>query len=192
MKEVWKPIRGYDQSRRYEVSNLGRIRGIVFRGRSALPFGILSQYDNKGHEYLRIGLRRSDGIQELVDVHVVVARAFCGKKPTLKHEVNHKDLDKHHNFAINLEWMTSKGNSQHFFTSDLYKNQHPKGMRFGTTPPNATLTWDDVLAIRRAYTGKYGEQIDLAKQYGVHRDTIRRIIERLCWSFEEDDLQKAR
>lgn len=65
------------------------------------------------------------------------------------------------------------------------KNRHYKG----GLPPHvpgekhgaSILTEKQVLEIRKKYTGKYGNSIALAKEFGVDRTNIRRIVKRLTW-----------
>lgn len=54
--------------------------------------------------------------------------------------------------------------------------------RRGEKNPNAKLTEKDVLAIRKVYTGKYGEQSSLGRQYGVAPTIIAYVVTRRTWS----------
>ncbi|QAU04174.1 hypothetical protein [Photobacterium phage PDCC-1] len=62
-------------------------------------------------------LRHNDTISgRNIRIHRAVACMFVGNytnKPLTKLLVNHKDLDKQHNFFANLEWCTQKGNTHH-------------------------------------------------------------------------------
>lgn len=52
----------------------------------------------------------------------------------------------------------------------------------GEKHSQAKLTENDVLKIREKYVpGKYG-YVKLSKEYGVHNETIRKIVKRLSWS----------
>lgn len=69
----------------------------------------------KGGEgnYLRY---RDFGSGRNIRIHRAVACMFVGNytnKPFTKLLVNHKDMDKQHNFFVNLEWCTPKGNVHH-------------------------------------------------------------------------------
>lgn len=91
---------------RYEVSTLGRIRGLK-RG------SILSPRANCRNGYLEVNLCKN-GTQKTIRVHRLVAETFL-PNPNCLLEVNHKDENKHNNSIDNLEWCdryynTSYGN----------------------------------------------------------------------------------
>src|ERR1039458_3353990 len=114
MKEIWKAFVGYRKDRKYEVSNRGCVKATVFSsGRYSYAVGrrLLAQCVNPDG-YLTVLLRNQDLSKKRVLVHVLVAKAFHGAPPTLKHEVNHKDLNKKNNCDWNLEWVTSAENKQ--------------------------------------------------------------------------------
>lgn len=46
-------------------------------------------------------------------IHQLVARQFIPNDDTTKNQVNHKDGNKQNNNVDNLEWVTSKENSEH-------------------------------------------------------------------------------
>lgn len=112
--ETWKDIPGYEG--RYQVSDEGRVRSIDRFVRGVSKAG--REYQRKAPGIvLRPGSCRGYLIVNLhptgtVAVHLLVARAFVvGFAPGL--EVNHKDGDKKHNAATNLEWVTHQGNQVH-------------------------------------------------------------------------------
>lgn len=107
MKEVWKPIEGYEGL--YEVSNLGRVRSLELRNGSGRhqKVAILSSTDN-GHGYKIIGLR-INGKRKNHYVHRLVAQAFVPNPDNLP-VVDHVDHNRWNNFANNLRWMTQGDN----------------------------------------------------------------------------------
>lgn len=97
--EVWKPVVGYES--RYLVSNMGRVFSLIkdkMLSMSKLNTGylVVTLYDGstKKNTY----------------IHRIVAQAFLDNPNNLP-EVNHKDEDKSNNMVDNLEWCTSKYNS---------------------------------------------------------------------------------
>jgi len=100
--EDWRPVVGHEA--RYSVSNLGRVRG---------PRGhILKARYNPKRRYCAIHLDQGGG--KYVDryLHVLVAEAFLGPKPTGL-DVNHKDGNRQNNAASNLEYITRSENHRH-------------------------------------------------------------------------------
>ena len=95
MEEIWRIIPGHE---RYEVSNLGRIKGL-FHKVEAVKTGHIS-----GGGYLQIAL---DGHNYLV--HRLVALAFIPNPDDLPY-INHKDECKTNNCVDNLEWCDAKYN----------------------------------------------------------------------------------
>lgn len=117
MKEIWKPIKGYES--RYEVSNLGRVKAVAHVTEIRLPNGVI-QYrhikekiitpwkDSLG-KYMLVGLHTGKPKENRM-VHRLVAEAFIPNPYNLP-EVNHKDEDKTNNIVENLEFCDRKYNS---------------------------------------------------------------------------------
>lgn len=133
MKEVWKPIEGYEDY--YEVSNTGRVRGKtrtvnyidgrvkVFEAKEITPTpntdGYMSLKLCRGNTY------------KTVRVHRLVAQAFI-PNPNNYPEVNHIDCDRTNNNVSNLEWCTHEQNvryaieaGNHICTRDLTGKNNP-------------------------------------------------------------------
>lgn len=114
MKEIWKPIVGFEGL--YEVSNKGRVRSvtktIVYSdGKVKTHYGkvLRKRFDSKGYPQV---LLCHKGKYVSRKVHRLVATAFI-PNPTMLPFVNHKDETKDNNCVDNLEWCTAKYNSNY-------------------------------------------------------------------------------
>lgn len=119
MKEIWKPVPGYEG--KYEVSNMGRVWSIpriTPRGKRGGNF--LRLVDN-GKGYLAAPLTHN-GRSQKVYVHRLVVLAHRGPIPEGQ-EVNHKDGDKSNNTLRNLELVTHSQNLQHAFDTGLHQGR---------------------------------------------------------------------
>lgn len=166
-EEIWRPVIGYETV--YEVSNLGRIRRVApYKG--TWPGRILKPV-SQGNGYLTVSLRQT------CSIHVLVAEAFLGARPPLppdsrRIEVNHIDGDKHNNEATNLEWTTSRANTEHAYRTGL---QEPvRGEQNG----HAKLTEADVRLIRSAD----GSLRQIARTFGVSVTTIYNVKSGVSWT----------
>lgn len=101
MEEIWKDIAGWEGL--YQVSTCGRVKSLKY-GKER----ILKQSKNSSG-YLTVSLYIEGKTLSKV-VHRLVAIAFI-PNPENKIEVNHIDEDKKNNRLENLNWMTSKENS---------------------------------------------------------------------------------
>lgn len=99
MTEVWKDVKGYEGL--YKVSNFGNVYSVK-SDKHLKP-------RNNRNGYLQVLLYINGKGKEL-KVHRIVAEAFISN-PCNKQQVNHIDEDKSNNEVRNLEWVTSKENS---------------------------------------------------------------------------------
>lgn len=119
-KKLWKPIIGYESL--YSVSNTGEI--FSYRSNS-----IIRQQDSFG--YKSVALYDKEGKCKRYRVHRVVAQTFLPNPNNLP-QVNHIDSNKNNNSVCNLEWCTSKQNTNHaikennyFYAAHISKKQKP-------------------------------------------------------------------
>ena len=104
--EIWKDIEGYEGI--YQVSSLGKVKSLNYNHTKKEK--ILKHGSDKGG-YLLVDLYK-ERERKTYKVHRLVAQAFI-PNPENKPEVNHKDEDKTNNKVENLEWMTSKENTNY-------------------------------------------------------------------------------
>lgn len=172
LPEEWRPVVGFEGY--YEVSSLGRI--CRMKGGRGTRSGRLLKTDGKlWVGYHSVNLRLSAVRGGRIHVHIVVALAFHGSKPTPQHEVNHKDGNKLNNRADNLEWVTRKRNMEHAYELGLRK---PVSMP-GESNPLAKLTAEAVAQIRA--DGSSVSQRTQAKRYGVSKTAISMALNGDSW-----------
>ena len=173
MKEIWKPVVGYEKS--YEVSNHGRVRSLdrtIMKKNGVnlhLKEKILKPYDN-GKSYLLVDLH-SNGKKNTQKVHRLVAQAFHPNPLNLP-VVNHRDGNKDNNTANNLEWCTIKQNNIHAFNTGLNRNKN------GGDYIHSKFTWEQAREIRKLYKPRHKEYSAraLARKYNVNKSTVLDII----------------
>jgi hypothetical protein len=105
--EKWKAIEDFEA---YEVSNLGRVRRRLPARTSKVGKQLNTTFHtNSGYVTLVL---RLDGKSCTKNLHRLVAKAFVPNPQNLP-QVNHKDGNKNHNAAPNLEWRSNLGNMRH-------------------------------------------------------------------------------
>lgn len=194
--EEWRPVVGWEGI--YSVSNLGRIRRDL-PAKKTYPGKILKQRINHGG-YFEIQLFNAPFVKRKF-VHRLVAEVFIGPRPK-GFFVNHIDGCKTNNIPANLEYVTSKQNSQHASRLGLlafgdrngtrrnsehlargdrhWSKIHPDSIKKGDQVASAKLKDDDIPQIREL--GKNGlSSNSIAKLLGVSGRTIRYIIEGITW-----------
>src|SRR2546425_4678741 len=172
INEEWRPVVGYEGW--YEVSNLGRVRRVK-PGRRTRPGRILRHHLNS-YGYPAICLYRS-GVQRVLRVHRLVAEAFIGQIPDTM-EINHLNGIRYDNRIENLEITTRSGNLTHAYRV-LGRRGCGASLK-GEAHPQSKFTSVDVIAIRTRSANGEG-QSDLAREFGVHRQTIHHIVQRRIW-----------
>ena len=107
LKEIWKPIVGYDDfSEYYEVSNLGRVRSLPRYHSTEVYYLNPTKNGRDGRLSVMLSNR---GKYKRVAIHRLVGLAFVDNPNGYK-ELNHKDENPLNNRADNLEWCDRKYN----------------------------------------------------------------------------------
>lgn len=176
--ERWLPVPGYEGH--YEVSDRGRVRTLarVISRRMGdgsvqdqlRPEKILAQVTYGGRWYPRVTLTVNHK-KKTVSVHTLILTAFVGPAP-VGMQCRHLDGDLTNTRLSNLTWGTPKEN-----TADKFR--HGTVLR-GEKVRQASLTADEVRIIRRRHAA--GElQYRMAREYGVSKATVCRVIKGKCW-----------
>lgn len=141
--EIWVPIKNFEK--RYEVSNLGRIRSIQDNHHNYRIKIITGFIRSKTCQYLYVQLWRKDKPTTKA-VHRLVAQAFK-PNPYNKPMVNHKDGIKINNIETNIEWATNSENVKHAFTTGLQDREkcvkRMIGTKFNTRSKYKNVSWDN-------------------------------------------------
>jgi DNA-binding transcriptional regulator YiaG len=166
MHEEWRPVLGFEGW--YEVSNLAQVR----RGRpgkGTLVGAIIKQsLSLRGRRQVSLS---KDGQHRTLPVHVIVAHAFIGPKPTGR-EINHIDYDHTNNLPSNLEYVTALENIRH-----SYAHGHGVTAACGERNSQAKLTAEAIRDIRTSSMTKP----QLAARYGVAVVTIKAVRRGRIW-----------
>jgi hypothetical protein len=114
MQEIWLPVEGYEGY--YEVSNLGRIKSLS----RIVPITnrVLKEKFNSMHlkrDGYHSVLLRKPGVKKTISLHRIVAKAFLENFENKK-VVNHIDGNKLNNRIDNLEWVSHRENSCHYYS----------------------------------------------------------------------------
>lgn len=116
--EIWKDIPNYEGL--YQVSNLGRIRRILFINNiiAKKENKILKTHTNKKNR-VYVSLYKNN-VRKNCILHRLVATTFIPNPNNLP-EVNHIDGNPSNNNVYNLEWCTKKYNMKHAYDNNLCK-----------------------------------------------------------------------
>ena len=172
----WKPIP--DTDRLYWVNNYGRVESRRYGKKRILKGGKVYK-DYKTRYYLRVTITDKEGNRVRYLIHRLVLSLFKGNPENLP-QVNHKDGDRTNNRIDNLEWCTQSYNTKH---SIHVLGNVPVGNNKakGDKNPGAKLSWDQVDEIRKQNQLKRKNQSQLAKEYGITRIGINKIVNNKSW-----------
>jgi hypothetical protein len=142
--EIWLPVIGYEG--RYEVSNIGRVKSIIFEKHKILKPGYWGGY-------AKVGLS-INGKKESFMVHVLVARMFIGPRPEGLF-IDHLDNNPKNNRSDNLEYVTPRENVVRGKCCMLNENKYSKF--YGVSYSKRDFKW----CVSRRVTIKKGHQKDI-------------------------------
>lgn len=164
MIEEWRAVTVPAFAGLYEISNLGRVRGVARTARSkgngtrAVPAKeIATRVGKRG--YLMVFLSAGE-VRRNIAVHRLVAGAFIPNPENLP-EINHVDLNKANAVFTNLEWTSHLGNIKHAVAN-------------GRHPMKRKLTTEDIAAIKAM--AETSAQNEIASAFGIRQSTVSRIV----------------
>ena len=185
--EEWRDIPGFIG---YEVSSLGRVRGIdrLCGNRPGVTKGkILKPFRNK-RGYLEVNLYNNSKSTAKI-IHRLVAKAFISNDFN-KPQVNHIDGNKLNNEVSNLEWMSNSENQLHAYSLGLQPS------RAGENNVKAKITDKSVTELKVLYnSGK--TIVDISNIMNINVSIIRNIIYGRTWKtntieiIKRDDRKKV-
>lgn len=165
--EKWKMIPGWEGI--YEVSDQGKVRSYYKDAKNLdkTKYKIKMQgVDFDGYKRVMLYGKSKGKKDKNVGVHRLVLLTFKG--PCLEgKEASHLDGDRTNNRATNLIWETHLENER--------RKDRPK-------VTYSKLTEKMVKEIREIYVPYVISQRELAKKYGVHEETIQKIITNKSWT----------
>ncbi len=179
MLEIWKPVKNYESY--YEVSNLGRVRGLcrnttnnfgTFKSKGAILKGCESM---NGYTKYTLSV---NGKQKTLVGHRIVAEAFLDN-PDNKPMVNHKNGIKSDNRLCNLEWVTDSENIRHAIDTGLIPIRNGEDIYF------AKLTNYQASLIKGMYHHDNLSVTEISKCTGIKRRSIADLIAERTWKHIE-------
>lgn len=137
MEEIFKPIEGFPK---YYISNYGRVLS-----KKQHKDRIMKPYLDSGKKYYMIDLK-ANNVKSKCLVHRLVCKAFVDN-PNGYDVVNHKDHNSLNNYYENLEWVTTRQNVHHSYsTMPAARNKRKTKLIF---PDGSSMIFESYAAIAR-------------------------------------------
>ncbi len=173
--EEWRDVVGYEGL--YQVSNLGRIKGLKDRWGNYREKILKLEITSQG--YCRINLNKK-GKGKKYMVHRLVAQAFIPNPNNLP-QVNHINEIKNDNRVENLEWCTSEYNVNYGSRTERASKSNSKKVKCITTGE----IFDSINIIKEKYNISTCHIGDCCK--GVRKSCGKHPVtgEELVWEFIE-------
>jgi LysM repeat protein len=154
----------------YKITKSGVVTRITSRTNAVKGTVIKPQKMCGGYYYITLS-KPGHGTKRFSH-HGLVMQVFGKPKPTLQHQIAHKDGDNSNNSFHNLKWATPKENAAH-------KKSHGTN-RDGESHPSSKLKSEDIKKIlERRLQGESAESI--AKDFSISSATIYRIEKGKNW-----------
>lgn len=174
--EIWKDVK--DHEGLYQISNLGRVRGVdrvvPFVGRGGKPTQrfqkgkiLKTSVGTSGYETFH--LSGHDQERQTVMMHRLVALHFLPQVEG-KDFVNHIDGDKLNNRVENLEWVTKSENTLHAIDNGLLKKSGEDCNLSKLTEQQVK----EILALRK-FGKKHYFAKDIAPRYNISEKYVQEL-----------------
>lgn len=178
LKEKWKKIMINGTSSGYKVSNTGKVK----KGKDKIIDGY---YQRDRYAHVKIYGKN-------YAIHRLVAYYFC-KRPK-RHEnksyddlyVNHKDGNKKHNAAFNLEWCTPKENTSHAFDTGLCSSIQGENTHLAKMSEETAIQIINLIMIKKTNNDILKELSDCD---GISLKTIQHIRSKETWKYLSKNLK---
>ncbi len=167
----WRSVVGFEGL--YEVSSDGQIASIRFRnGTTQHARRLILKQTPAPAGYPMVTLS-AENVRTQHAVHVEMARAFLGPRPSLRHVVAHWDGDPSNCSLENLRWATWEENEED-------KRRHGR-VPFGERNTAAKITAIDARSIRERHAA--GDSLPiLSRAFGLSTSTLTEIVRGLLWA----------
>lgn len=163
-----KDVEGYEG--KYAITEDGKVWRYPVKG-GGIPEGLFLRGFMTHQGYVEVLLWKKQ-ISKHFRVHRLVAKYFI-PNPKKCPAVNHKNSNRADNRVKNLEWVTHQENQTH---ASLFGN-----IKKGEDCSWGKLTENEVKKIRSFKPKKYGDLINLSREFKVGYSTISKIRKRLTW-----------
>jgi hypothetical protein len=160
-------IKGLDH---YLISTDGK----VFNSKNKM--GEVKSWPNKITKYKQVILQNARaGIKPILFyVHRLVASAYIPNTKNLP-EVNHLDRNKNNNDVSNLEWITTRDNVIHYYSS---KGAHShKGKTFSNTKTNSIINNTGLLNSGIKLFKKNKDITQLVEYWNISKPSVKKILD---------------
>lgn len=137
-EEIWKDIEGYDGV--YQVSDKGRVKSLSIGKEKILK----PKRNTKG--YLQVALYKNVETKWCY-LHRLVAQSFLSNPNNLP-QINHKNEDKNDNRVENLEWCSSKYNSNYGTRIQRFVEKKSKSVLQFDKEGNFIREWSSIIAVK--------------------------------------------
>lgn len=170
----WVGLPGLGPREKYQISSHGRIRSYKIDKQN----GRIIQGSNVGG-YKAIPMRRDDGTSISPYLHRLVALHFLPAPKEGQVYVIHKNYNKRHNHAENLQWVSKQEWEAHQRANPNYLGCQSGQWR---NPRNAKLTESDVMRMKMMLKRGKNRLKTIARQFGITHTQLNRIRRGENWS----------